>query len=163
MISLREFRDSDAERLVELANNPAVSRFLTDSFPYPYTLDDANWWIQTGNKSSIARVIEYQGNFVGSVGAEPGSGEKQKQYGIGYWLGEPYWGRSIMTEALSLFVDELFSSTSVERLQAWVYTDNVASIRVLEKVGFSKDGELRKALYKEGKLFDEHVYSRLRS
>ena len=149
MIELREYRDSDADRLVELANNPAVSRFLTDTFPSPYTLDDAYWWIRTGSQSGIARVIEVDEIFVGSVGAEPGEGEKRKQYGIGYWIGEPYWGKGIATQALSVFANQLFESTDVERLQAWVYADNAASIRVLQKAGFQKDGELRNALYKK--------------
>jgi RimJ/RimL family protein N-acetyltransferase len=149
--------------LVELANNPAVSRFLVDTFPYPYKLEDAHWWIQTGSQAGIARVIELNGNFVGSVGAVPGTGEKRKQYGIGYWLGEPYWGQGITTKALRLFSDELFQTTDVQRLQAWVYADNIASIRVLEKAGFTKDAVLRNALYKNGKLFDEGIYSRLRS
>lgn len=163
MITLREYRDSDVDRLVELANNQAVSRFLVDSFPYPYTLDDANWWIRTGSRRGITRVVELDGTFVGSVGAEPGAGEKRKQLGIGYWLGEKYWGKGITTKALTMFADELFKTTDAERLQAWVYADNTASMRVLEKAGFAKDAVLRHALYKHGKLFDEHIYSRLRS
>lgn len=163
MITLRDYRDSDAERLVELANNEDVSRFLVDSFPYPYTLADANWWIRTGSKSGLSRVIELNGTFVGSVGAEIGSGEKRKQFGIGYWLGKPYWGKGIAAKALTMFVDELFQTTDAVRLQAWVYADNTASMRVLEKSGFTKDTVLKNALYKYGTLFDEHIYSRLRT
>lgn len=163
MIKLREYKANDEDRLVELANNPNVSRFLVNTFPYPYTQEDARWWIQTGSRNGITRVIEQNGNFVGSVGAEPGSGEKRKQFGIGYWLGEPYWKRGIATEALRLFADELFQTTDVERLQAWIYADNVASKRVLEKAGFTKNAVLRNALFKHGKFFDEEIYSRLRS
>src|SRR5690606_32319015 len=104
-----------------------------------------------------------KGEFVGSVGAIPWSGEKRKQYGIGYWIGKPYWGRGVATGALMLLVRELFQTTDAERLQAWVYADNVASMRVLEKAGFTRDAVLRNALYKHGKLHDEHIYSRLRS
>ena len=50
MISLREYADSDLERLVQLANNENVSRYLVYTFPYPYTLQDAEWWIGTGSK-----------------------------------------------------------------------------------------------------------------
>ena len=163
MIQLREYKESDANRLVELADNRAVSRFLVDTFPCPYTLEDAHWWIQTGRLVGITRVIELNGEFVGSLGAELGLREKRRQYGIGYWLGEPYWGKGITTKALRLFADELFQTTDVERLQAWVYADNIASIRVLEKAGFAKDALLRNALYKHGRLFDEGIYSRLRS
>lgn len=163
MIILREYRESDAERLVEIANNPAVSQYLVDTFPSPYTLEHAYWWIRTGSRSGVTRVIEYDGLFVGSVGAEPGSGKKQKQYEVGYFIGEPYWGNGIATKALTLFTDELFKTTDVERLRAWVYTENTASIKVLEKSGFAKDAEPGNALYKNGRLFDEYIYSRLRS
>lgn len=163
MITLRLYRESDAQRLVELANNAAVSRFLMDTFPYPYTMEDAQWWINTGSREGIMRLIEQDGEFVGAVGAVPGAGEKRKQFGIGYWLGEPYWGQGIAVKALKIFVDELFQTTDVERLQAWVYSENTASARVLEKAGFSRDAVLRNALYKHDKLYDELVYSRLRS
>jgi len=162
MITLRQYKESDAERLVELANNAAVSRFLVDTFPYPYTMEDAQWWISTGCHDGIMRLIEKDGVFVGAVGALFGKDEKRKQFGIGYWLGEPYWRQGIAAKALTLFVDELFATTDVERLQAWVYSENIASARVLEKAGFTRDAVLRNALYKHGKLYDELVYSRLR-
>lgn len=163
MISLRDYKESDVDRLVELANNEAVSRFLIDSFPYPYTKADAQWWIRTGRCDRISKVIEWDGLFVGSVGAEPGQGEKRKQYAIGYWLGEPYWGQGILSSALAMFVDELFATTDVERLQAWVYSENIGSMKVLERAGFNKDAILKNALYKHGRLFDEHLYSLLRT
>lgn len=75
MIALREYTDSDIDRLVELANNENVSRYLVSTFPFPYTMEDAAWWIATGSKhnGAITRVIEYQGLFVGwaqTIGAK---------------------------------------------------------------------------------------------
>ncbi|WP_339869257.1 GNAT family protein [Pseudohongiella nitratireducens] len=162
MITLREFRQSDTPRLVELANNPAVARRLKASFPHPYTEQDATWWINEGCKEGIHRVIEQDGLFVGTIGSVIGEGEKCRQYSTGYWLGEPYWGQGIVTRALAIFIEELFRNTEVERFQAWVYEDNIASMRVLEKAGFHKEAVLKKALYNEGKFFDEHVYALLR-
>ena len=76
MISLREYADSDLERLVNLANNENVARYLVYTFPHPYTNEDAEWWIGTGSKQNgaITRVIEYRGLFVGSVGITPQGG-----------------------------------------------------------------------------------------
>jgi [ribosomal protein S5]-alanine N-acetyltransferase len=79
MIELREFIESDADALVELANNKNVSRYLTSDFPFPYTADDAQWWIGTGSKEGIQRAILLNGQLVGSVGASPGVGEREKQ------------------------------------------------------------------------------------
>jgi len=47
MITLRDYDAGDAPRLVELANNKNVSRYLIYTFPYPYTNEDAEWWIET--------------------------------------------------------------------------------------------------------------------
>lgn len=76
MITLREYADTDLERLVNLADNESVSRYLVYTFPYPYALKDAEWWGGTGSKQNgaITRVVEYQAIFVGSVGITPQSG-----------------------------------------------------------------------------------------
>lgn len=163
MVTLREFNQSDIPRLAELANNPAVSRRLTHTFPHPYTEQDAVWWVNEGCNDGIHRVIEHNGLFVGTIGSVIGSGEKCKQYTLGYWLGEPYWGKGIVSEAVDLFINGVFKTTDVERFQAWVFEDNLASMRVLEKAGFHKEAVLKRALYIEGKFFDEHVYALLRS
>ena len=163
MISLREYKQSDIDRLVELANNAAVVEFLTDAFPHPYSREDAVWWINTGSKNGISRIVELDGEFVGAVGAEAGVGEKRKQFQIGYWLGEPYWGRGIATEALRVFAEYLFANYDVARLEAWVYSSNPASMRVLQKANFIEEAVLKKALYKNGEFYNEHVFSRLRS
>ena len=128
VITLRRFQQSDIPRLVELANNSAVSRRLKQSFPHPYTEQDATWWVNQGCKDGIHRVIEHEGLFVGTIGSVIGSGEKCKQYTLGYWLGEPYWGKGIVSEAVDLFINDVFKTTDVERFQAW--TRSVSSLVV---------------------------------
>ena len=70
MIELREYKKSDTDILVLLANNKRVSRYLVYTFPYPYTRRNADWRIAVGAKENGAlnKVIEYHGEFVGSVG-----------------------------------------------------------------------------------------------
>ena len=69
MLVLRDYREDDADRLVELANNEEVSRYMIDTFPYPYTAQDARWWIEEGCRGPgmVTKVIEVDGSFVGSV------------------------------------------------------------------------------------------------
>ena len=90
MIILREYKISDLDRLVELADNENVSRHLVDTFPHPYTKQDAQWWIETGSQAdgSVTKVIEYQDEFVGSVGFAKLTGWKQHVAEIGYWIGQ---------------------------------------------------------------------------
>ena len=102
MIRLRPYSLADISRLATLANNKNVSRYLTDTFPYPYTEEDAAWWVNTGaqENNAVTRAIEFNDAFVGSVGIQPQSGWKAHSAEIGYWVGEPYWGKGIATEAL---------------------------------------------------------------
>ncbi len=66
MITLRDYEKSDTVRLALLANNKKVSRYLVDTFPFPYTQQDAEWWIETGAKANgaITKVIQGRGCWV---------------------------------------------------------------------------------------------------
>ncbi len=163
MIELREFVESDSDVLAELADNNNVSNYLTNTFPFPYTLEDAKWWIETGSKVGIHRAITLDGQLVGSVGATAGVGEREKQASVGYWLGEPYWGKGIAVTALQSLVSGIFENTDIVRVYAWVFQPNTRSARVLEKAGFEHEATLKKSLYKHGKIYDELIYSKTNS
>jgi len=163
LIELRDFVESDKERLVELANNENVSRYLAHTFPYPYTVNDATWWIETGSKAGINKAIIYNGEFAGSVGAEIGVGERARQASVGYWLGEPYWGKGIALVALKELLSYLSKNTDIFRLHAWVYEPNIRSARVLEKSGFKLEATLQNSLSKQGQMFNELIYSKTNS
>ena len=162
MITLRDYEKSDATRLVLLANNKNVSRYLVDTFPYPYTQEDADWWIETGAKAnnSVNKVIQYNGDFVGAVGITPQTGMKKHIAEIGYWLAEEYWGRGITTEALRLMTDYATSYLKYKKLFAPVFEPNKASMRVLEKCGYELEGVLKHEVFKDGKYFDVYHYAR---
>jgi ribosomal-protein-alanine N-acetyltransferase len=165
MIALREYAISDVQRLVSLANNEKVSRYLVYTFPYPYTREDAEWWIATGSKrnGAITRVIEYQGLFVGSVGITPQSGWRDHLAEIGYWLGEEYWGKGIATAALRQMTEFGFSSRNFRKLCAPVLAANIASMRVLEKCGYQREAILKNEVQKAGTYFDIHHFAQHRN
>jgi len=164
MITLREYADSDLERLVQLANNENVSRYLVYTFPYPYTLADAEWWIGTGSKQDggIARVIEYQGMFVGNIGIRPQGGWREHLGEIGYWVGEDYWGKGIATAALAQLTEYGFNTRHFRKLFATALAPNIASMRVLEKCGYQREGALKGEVQKNGTYFDTHHFARHR-
>jgi len=81
----------------------------------------------------IARAVLLDGKLAGNIGSWL---EDEKRL-VGYWVDRRYWGRGVATEALRLFVAEC----QERPLNAWVATSNVASTRVLEKVGFIPSGE----------------------
>lgn len=162
MITLRDYTSTDVERLVELANNENVSRYLAYTFPYPYTKPDAEWWISTGVSvnHAVTKAIEFEGEFVGSVGLTPQTAWKAHSAEIGYWVGEAYWGKGIATEALRMMSDIALSSLKYRKLFAPVFAPNQASMRVLEKCGFSLEGVLKREVVKGGQFFDLHHYAK---
>lgn len=162
MIELRSFRPSDSNRLIILANNENVSKYLVYTFPYPYTKADADWWIATGSheQGSVARVIEWHGEFVGGVGITPQTGWRGHIAEIGYWLGEEYWGRGIATLALDRMTRLVFDDFGFKKLFAPVLAPNRASMRVLEKNGYRLEGVLEKEVVKHDRYFDVYHYAK---
>lgn len=162
MIKLREYSDTDIDRLLDLANNINVSRYLVYTFPYPYTREDAEWWISTGSKDhgATTRVIEYDNLFVGSVGITPQSGWREHIAEIGYWIGEPYWDNGIATTALKEMSDYAFSQLKYKKLIAPVLAPNKTSMRVLEKSSYELEGVLKNEVFKDNQYYDIHQYAK---
>lgn len=136
---LRNPEMGDADTLAALANNPRIYR-MTATMPYPYTVSDAQEFIAERETLDDERayVIDHESfGAVGVVGVHL-SGHAAPE--IGYWLGEPYWGRNIATDAAGMLIGAMDAITPVT-LQAWALCANKGSIRVLEKLGFDKLGE----------------------
>jgi ribosomal-protein-alanine N-acetyltransferase len=81
---------------------------------------------------------------------------------MGYWLGEPFWGRGIMTEAVAGFTHWAFDAFDLQRIFAEPFAGNTASVRVLEKAGFVCEGRMRASVFKDGKVLDSFIYARVR-
>ena len=162
---LRQWALSDGPGIAKYANNRKIWRNLSGEFPYPYTEEDAARWlgeVARGAFSEDVFVIEIENEAVGVLGIKPMENVHRKSLGLGYWLGEPFWGRGIMSDVVLKVTDEIFRSRDAVRIQASVFGWNAASGRVLEKAGFSLEGRLRKAIYKDGEFTDELIYGKLR-
>ena len=75
------------------------------------------------------------------------------------WLGENYWNKGIVTEAVKIIVKEAFERFDIVRINAEIFSDNVSSKRVLEKAGFKFEGVKEKSIYKNGVLKDSLLYA----
>ena len=102
------------------------------------------------------------GSGVGGIAAEPGEGERRRSAEVGYWLGEPFWGRGIATEVLRAVTEYAFATFDIIRLEAGVFGWNPASARVLEKAGYTLEGRMRHAVVKNGRVGDRLIYGLLR-
>ena len=164
-LKLRGYTEADIDRLVELANNKHVSKYLIDTFPYPYTQKDAIWWIQTGHNlnGSTNFVIENDGIFVGGIGVTPSQGWKSHSAEIGYWIGEAYWNKGIGTDALFQMTDYAFHKLNLKKLFAPVIEGNSASMRILEKCGYILEGTLNTEVFKNDQFHNIHYYAKIYS
>lgn len=160
---LREWREEDVEQLVAIANDADVLRYLSERFPHPYTLDDARWWTKTGSRMAGLHLAIVAGDRVaGGIGYDPLPGERRFSAHLGYWLGRTYWGRGIASAACAAVTEYVFAHTDVVRVETTVYAPNRASMRVLEKCGYEREGVMRKAVVKNGTYLDAVMYARLR-
>ncbi|MFR9165209.1 MAG: GNAT family N-acetyltransferase [Dysgonomonas sp.] len=162
--TIRPWKLTDSRRLAENANNPRIWNNVRDYFPHPYTEKDAKVFIKQALKKNNTEdfAIAVNGEAVGGIGFVPGWDVERLNAEIGYWLGENYWGKGIMSAALKDVIDYVFSNTDFIRLFTSVYEYNKASMRVLEKVGFRKVGVMKRAAVKNNTIIDLHSYELLK-
>jgi RimJ/RimL family protein N-acetyltransferase len=160
---LRGWEETDRDSLVAQANNRNVWRNLRDRFPHPYTENDAEAWLALARAQPdwLNWAIVVDDAAVGCVGLEPLTDVHAGTTHIGYWLGEPYWGRGIMTAAVQAIAGHAFSPLGFKRIETPVFAWNPASMRVLEKCGFVREGVMAKSVLKDGELIDSVLYARL--
>jgi RimJ/RimL family protein N-acetyltransferase len=160
-VALRPFRESDAPRMAVLANNKKIGRNLRDGLPYPYTTADAMNFIRHSMQFNAYFAIEYKGEYVGNISLTPLDNVYRKTAEIGYFLGEPYWNKGIMTMAVNLITEFGFKELGFARIHTGVYEYNPASQKVLEKCGYIKEGIFRKSIFKDNHLWDEVRYAKV--
>ncbi len=162
--TIRSWRPGDETSLVRHANNRAVWRNMRDRFPHPYTDEDARRWVEINTtvfpETNFAICVE--GAAVGGIGIVRGEDVHRRSAEIGYWLGEDAWGRGIATVAVRAFTDWAFASFGLARIHADVFAWNPASMRVLEKAGYTLEGRLRRSVFKDGEFTDQLIYAVVR-
>ena len=159
---LRPWRSGDELSLLNHANNRKIWENVRDHFPHPYTLPDAERWIfhASTNLQDTVFAIIVNGNAVGSIGLIAKEDVYRKSMEIGYWLGEEFWGKGIITEAIGAITAYGFSKFDIVRIYADVFEWNAASARVLEKNGFTFEARLKKAIVKNGRIGDVLMYAK---
>ncbi|MGB5918076.1 GNAT family N-acetyltransferase [Arcobacter sp.] len=162
MILLREFTQNDTERLVAILNNDSVTQFLSTKIPFPYTKEDALWWINEGSKSDLIKAISFNGILVGCIGINRGEFEYQRSGEIGYWLSKEYWRQGITSVAITQMLEYVFSNTDIVRVFASVFSGNNPSMQLLIKSGFKQEAVLQNAIFKNGQFYNNHIFVKLR-
>ena len=158
---LRAWTMNDAPVLPKYANNFNIARFMTDRFPHPYTVSDAQSFIEFANRDQPVHIfaIDINGEAVGGIGIHPQEDVFRKNAELGYWLAEPFWGKGVISNAIPEMIDFAFKTYDITRIFARPFGTNKASQRVLEKAGFKLEARFEKTLFKNGEWLDELVYA----
>jgi RimJ/RimL family protein N-acetyltransferase len=163
---LREWNLSDATSLAENANNINIWNNVRDYFPYPYSEEDGKQFIEMVSnkpKPAVDFAIVVDGKAVGGIGIVLQNDVERIGAEIGYWLGEKYWGKGIMTKAVGEMIEYAFLNFPLQKIYAPIFDFNIASQKVLQKAGFEREAILKQAAIKNGKVIDLHYYNLLKS
>lgn len=164
-LALRKWQNTDAESIAKYADNKRVADNLRNTFPNPYTLEDAKRFISlcmsADEEKEIRRAITIDGEAVGSVCITLKDDIYSKIAEIGYWLGEPFWNNDIMSRAIRQLCDYAFAHCDIVRIYAEPFDYNIGSRRALEKAGFELEGILHNSVYKNGKIMNSCIYALL--
>lgn len=161
--TIRPWRLDDAESLAKHANNRKVWLALRDLFPHPYSVNDAHEFLERSitERPATNFCIEVDGAAAGGIGIRLHRDVHRHTAELGYWLGESFWGRGIMSESVAAaFMHFCFDNFPLRRLYAEPFANNRASARVLEKAGFVYEGRLKNNVIKNGELLDSLLYAR---
>ncbi|KAH6637721.1 GCN5-related N-acetyltransferas-like protein [Boeremia exigua] len=152
---IRPLHPQDALSMAHHANNPLVAQYMNGTFPSPYTLDSSRTWIAMNAAPPVLNwgvcLLDAPDVVIGSCGLKPGADVKAHGAEIGFWLGEKYWGKGLVTEVLAGLVEWVFGSeesrvAQVEggrwtRLWGGAFAENTGSVRCFEKNGEERGGE----------------------
>ncbi|KAK7719887.1 hypothetical protein SLS64_002068 [Diaporthe eres] len=174
---VRPYHPTDSAASAKQANDWEIARWMRNTFPHPYELQNAEFFINTmalTNKSASPLrpegiLLNYaicrssDGAFVGGVGLKPFTDVEARTVEIGYWLGREHWGRGYAGEVVAAFTAWAFATfPDLLRVEAHVYEGNPASEAVLKKAGFQFEGLRRKAIWKDGQSLGTRDYGILR-
>lgn len=161
---LRPWQMTDVPSLARYLNNKKIWDNCRDSLPFPYTEKDAHSFIDyaMSRQESCEYCIDINGEAVGNISFMRGTDVERFNAEVGYWLAEPFWNQGIVSEALREALRRYWETTDVVRIFANVYESNIASMRVLEKVGFRKVAIFRKACFKNNRFVDACYFELLK-
>jgi len=164
---LRPFTVDDAPHVQRLAGDRAVAE-TTLLIPHPYPDGAAEQWIGTheaafekGEGVVFAITGRTDGALLGAISLDIRAAHHRAE--MGYWIGRPYWNRGYATEAAAAMLDYAFNRLELNRIHAEHFSQNLASGRVMDKIGMKREGVFRRHMFRWGRFVDAVLYGILRS
>lgn len=159
---MRSYAEADIAQLVPLIGAREVAA-TTGRIPHPYTVEDAKQFladIETDTEVRLAVTLRDSGHLIGGIGLR--IVEQHRHAELGYWLGVPYWGQGYATEAAREMLRYGFENLALQRIFATHFAQNLASGRVLRKLGMRYEGCQRAHFRKWDRFVDLELYGMLR-
>jgi RimJ/RimL family protein N-acetyltransferase len=160
---LRSFEQADTPAIVRLAGAREIAA-TTLRIPHPYRQEDAENFISYSRQDGrvvSAIVLKDTQQLCGAIGLEVDKPNQRAE--LGYWIGVPYWGHGYATESAGAVIQHGFEVCKLNRIFAFHFRQNLASGRVLQKIGMRHEGCQRGHIYKWGQFIDLELYGLLRS
>ena len=166
-LTLRKLTEADIPALFQIYGDPEAMRYwssppMTDLAEAADLLQRTQEGYAQGTSWRLGVARRETGDLIGICSLFHWHPECRRME-IGYILARPYWGSGYMTEALTTLIDFAFSSLGLHRLEADIDPRNGASARVLERLGFQKEGHLRERWIVGGEVSDTALYGLLAS
>lgn len=163
---LRLVRETDIPDLLEVNGDDEVTRFL----PYPSWLSLEDGQALFDRMNSLMAAEETLQFVVVDRASARAIGtcllfhheQPSARAEIGYVMGRAHWGKGLMHEALTSLIAFAFDACQLRRLEAEVNPQNLASLRLLHKLGFTREGLLRQRWAAKGDPYDTHIFGLLR-
>ena len=162
MVDIVKYSKRHKATLIKLLNNRNVSDWLL-LVPNPYTEKDAKWWLRhckelEGNGRDFVFALEKNSEHIGGISLHKNLEHSAE---LGYWLGEPYWGKGYMIDSINKILNIGFKDLKLTRIFAYAFENNTNSEKVLIKTGFEYEGLLKK-YHKKGETFiNSKLYAKI--
>ena len=127
----------DITSIIEELNNWNISKWLVE-VPYPYSINDANYWIKKTKEDEFSFNIYLNNKLIGGISISKKLGNTK--WALGYWIGEKYWGNKYAKEACESLIKYFFTNTSNNIIYASHMNDNMKSKKIILSLGFKEIG-----------------------
>lgn len=160
---LRPIELNDANHINFLCNDHAITS-MTLLIPYPCALTDTITWINTqklacveGTQANFVITLKDSDTIIGVIGLDI---DKQHENAkLGYWIGSKFWSNGYASEAAIAITQHAFAKLKLHRIYASAIKENIASIKVLQKIGMQYEGCLKEHVKKDGVFKDLYNYA----
>ena len=168
-LTLRSFQDGDTQAFAAYRSDPDVARY--QDWDVPYSIEEATKFVEAmkaanppgtpGEWYQIAIEHKEQGNLIGDCVFHV-LAEDARQAKIGFTLSSNHQGQGYATEAVTSLLDYLFGELQLHRVHAICDVENLASSKLLERLGMRREGHFVENIWFKGKWGSEYLYALLR-